>query len=217
MNRTKQSVQRELQQHYQNLDKIREKIALYTEMEAPIPLLNQLEQLEAEIEELEELLKTGQLSDESDLTDVRSNDDSRAVQDDEVHGDKVAGDKVGRDKFTVSGVSGTGIAIGSGHVITVKQGADSDKIAKSFAQLYQALDKMPDTMQKSMTQQAVKTLEEEARKGEQADEKKVKEGFEVILAMLPDIGEVALNTFINPIQGLSTVFQKIAQKAREKQ
>jgi hypothetical protein len=36
------------------------------------------------------------------------------------------------------------------------------------------------------------------------------------MSMLPDIGEVAINTFINPIQGLSIAFQMIAQQAKEK-
>ena len=48
-----------------------------------------------------------------------------------------------------------------------------------------------------------------------ADEKKVQRGFELILTMLPDIAEVAINTFINRAAGISTVFQKIAQKAKE--
>lgn len=75
MSRTKQSVQRELQQHYQNLDKVREKIALYSEMEAPISLLNQREQIEKEIEELQELVRAGQLPDESALPDQEISDE----------------------------------------------------------------------------------------------------------------------------------------------
>ncbi len=67
---------------------------------------------------------------------------------------------------------------------------------------------------KTMAAVAVRGLEEEANKGEHVDESKVEEWFTTLMAMLPDIGEVAINTFINPISGLSTVFQKIANKAK---
>lgn len=76
MSRTKQSVQRELKQYYQNLDTVQEKIALYTEMEAPVSLLNQRTQIETEIEELEDLLRTGQLPDETDLPAQDDTDES---------------------------------------------------------------------------------------------------------------------------------------------
>lgn len=106
------------------------------------------------------------------------------------------GDFIGRDKIT--------------------RGATPEAITAAFAGLYQALEAKPDSLQKKLAQQAVESLEQEARKGPQAEEKKVQEGFEVILAMLPDIAKVAVQTFLNPIQGISVAFQKIAQKAQEK-
>lgn len=106
------------------------------------------------------------------------------------------GDFVGRDKIT--------------------PGVPPETIATVFAGLYEALERQPNTLQKQMAQQAVEVLEAEANKGQAADEEKVKQGFDIILAMLPDIAEVAVQTFLNPIQGLSTAFQKIARKAQEK-
>ena len=66
-----------------------------------------------------------------------------------------------------------------------------------------------------MAQQALEKLDHEAQKGESADEADVQQWFQVLATMLPDIAEVAVDTFLNPIKGLSTVFREIAAKARE--
>jgi tetratricopeptide (TPR) repeat protein len=65
MSRTKQSVQRELKQHYDNLGRIEEKIAIYTELDAPVYLLNQRDQAQQRIAGLEALLEAGGLPDEA--------------------------------------------------------------------------------------------------------------------------------------------------------
>jgi len=64
MSRTRQSVERELEQQRANLDRIEEKIAIYTELEAPIHLLNQRNQIRDRIAQFKEWLRTGQLPDE---------------------------------------------------------------------------------------------------------------------------------------------------------
>ena len=109
-----------------------------------------------------------------------------------------------------------GVAIGrrARASVTKQSGADVEEIANAFAEIYRNLDQKEDTPKKTMAAVAVRGLEEEANKGEHVDESKVEEWFTTLMAMLPDIGEVAINTFINPISGLSTVFQKIANKAK---
>jgi hypothetical protein len=97
---------------------------------------------------------------------------------------------------------------------TTTTGASPETLAEAFSRLYQALETKPDGLQKTVGQQALQQLEQEAKKGPQADEKKVEESFH-ILAMLPDIAEVAVQTFLNPVQGVSLAFQKIARKAKE--
>lgn len=139
-----------------------------------------------------------------------------AILGDVVHGDKRTVN-IGQGTY-VEGQVDTGGGAFVGHDQTIAYGgSDPEAIAGAFSKLYQALEQQPETMQKNMAKQALNALEEEAKKGERADENKVKQGLEIILAMLPDIGEVAINTFINPIHGLSTVFQKIAQKAKAQQ
>ncbi len=134
--------------------------------------------------------------------------DIRVVHGDEVHGDKVAGNKT-----TFRDISNSpGAIVAGGNVAVLNNTA---AIEQAFDGLRQALAQAPESAGKTVATQAVENLEAEARKGEQADEKKVDEWFRVLMMMLPDIGEVAIQTFINPIQGLSTAFQKIAKKAQE--
>lgn len=120
------------------------------------------------------------------------------------------------EQIIVGNVSGTGIAIGNNAKATVIQSnIEIDVINDAFKGLYQTLETTPPSAQKDIAQQAVQKLEEEAHKGDKADEGKVTEWFQVLVTMLPDMAEVAITTFINPIQGLNIAFQKIAQKAKD--
>lgn len=136
------------------------------------------------------------------------------------YGDVVQGDKVSGDKISVGNISGSqGIAIGRGAwaTVTSNQGeADAEAIAAAFARLYQAVsESLASAAQKAVAQQALEKLDQEAQKGESANEAEVQQWFHVLATMLPDIAEVAIDTFLNPIKGVSTVFRKIAAKARE--
>ncbi len=110
--------------------------------------------------------------------------------------DTGGGDFVGRDKI-------------------VQSGASADEIATAFLKLYKGIEKIKDADERSETQEIVKKLEAEARKGEQADEKKVQRWFTFLAGMSEDVWDVAITTFANPILGVGKVFQKIAQKAKE--
>jgi len=112
------------------------------------------------------------------------------------------------------GVSGSNVVAGNNNRLTIKQGASADEIAKAFSTLYQAVEAKPEGPKKTMVQTAVQELEAESAKGEKAEEGKVQEWFEVLAGMAPDIWEVAVDTFTNPIKGLSTVFKKVAEKAK---
>jgi hypothetical protein len=146
------------------------------------------------------------------------------------------GDFVGRDRITRIGRVDGPVATDGGEAVDMRgaQGAvykpsgpvsqhfgdvvhgdRADAIAKAFAELHKALEQVPDSPKKAIATQAVEGLQEEAEKGESADEETVTQWFESLLAMLPDIGEVAMNTFLNPVYGLATAFTKIAQKAKE--
>ena len=75
---------------------------------------------------------------------------------------------------------------------------------------------MPDGGNKQDAKDTVAKLEAEAKKGDKADEQRVTRLFLFLAETGRDAIEVAVNTFINPILGISTVFQKVAQKSKEK-
>jgi hypothetical protein len=130
-------------------------------------------------------------------------------------GDHVAGDKISVEHIS----SSQGIGIGRGAVAsatTYQDGCDAETATAAFAQIHQAVnDSAATAAQKAVAQQAVERLEQEARKGEAADEAEVQQWFQVLATMLPDIAEVAIDTFLNPIKGVSPVFRNTAARARE--
>jgi phage tail sheath gpL-like len=122
---------------------------------------------------------------------------------------------VGGNSISIGGsVSGSNVVAGNNNRLTIKHGASADEIAKAFSTLFKAVEAKPEGPKKMMAQTAVQGLETESAKGEKAEEGKVQEWFEVLAGMAPDIWEVAVDTFTNPIKGLSTVFKKVAEKAK---
>ena len=110
----------------------------------------------------------------------------------------------------------TGIAIGPGARATVTQvsrGA-SDEVIAVFNTLTARVAALPDSPDRAVALSAVKALEAEAKKGDQADEGNVSRWLKFLAQAAPDIWEVAVDTFHNPIKGLSTVFKKVAERAK---
>ena len=164
----------------------------------------------------------------------------QVVQGDLVQGDKVAGDKVGGDKINVGNISGSqGIAIGrgastqvvgergvavggnvGGHIVTgdhnkITQGSTPDEIAQAFATIELALmQSQLEGYPRTVAENAVRDLRQEAENGERADENKVQGMLTLLKQMAPDIAAVAVATFLSPIRGLSLVFKKVAAKAQ---
>ena len=111
---------------------------------------------------------------------------------------------------------GTGIAIGPQAQATVIQSsaAPADEIAQAFAALQQKVADLPEGPDKSVAQNAVGALEAEARKGEQATESAVQKWLSFLAETAPDVWEVAVDMFTNPIKGVGTVFRKISDRAK---
>lgn len=89
----------------------------------------------------------------------------------------------------------------SGPIITgdsnqVTQASGPDEVATAFARIQTALatTQLP-ANQKVVAETAVNSLQEEAKKGEQAEEQTVQSWLTTLLQMSPDIGEVAIQTF----------------------
>ena len=109
------------------------------------------------------------------------------------------GDFVGRDKIIPSGLTAE----------------ETATLVAAFDKIAQQVQKLPEGPDKSIAKSAVNGLKEVAEKGEKAEENKVKKWFEFLAQTAPDAFEVAIETFLNPIKGISLIFQKLAQKARE--
>lgn len=121
------------------------------------------------------------------------------------------------EEITIGNISGgTGIAIGTGAHVAVMQntGVREDAITIAFQAIRQAVAAMPDGPHKDTATNTVKALELEARKGPRADETKTQKWINFLAEIAPDIWEVAIDTFINPIKGIGTIFKKIAEKER---
>lgn len=132
--------------------------------------------------------------------------------------------QTGRKKKTPQGIgtniqvgnisNSTGIAIGEGAKAYVDQHHGYGNIDDVFAMIEKELSKIRDEGKRSDANKAVVELKKEAQKGEQADENRVKGWFSFLANIAPDVWEVAVDTFINPIKGVSTLFKKVAEKAK---
>jgi hypothetical protein len=110
----------------------------------------------------------------------------------------------------------TGVVLGDHAQVDIEQhqGASAEDILKIFSMLQQRVDKMPAGEEKTEAKDALNKLQAEAKKGEAADEGRVKKYLNFLAKTAPDIWQVAVDTFINPVKGLSTVFRKVAERAK---
>ncbi len=130
-------------------------------------------------------------------------------------GQQIGGRRQYGDNITVGDISGsTGIAVGKNVKVDVTNGISAEELTKAFAPLLQAVQAKAESPEKVMAQTAVQGLEAEASKGEEAQEGNIQKWIDILGNMAPDIWEVAVDTFTNPVKGLSTVFKKVAEKAK---
>jgi hypothetical protein len=127
------------------------------------------------------------------------------------------GDFVGRDKRTTT-ITGDGNVVGdhsSSHVVK-QQGADAAAIARAFADFYTAVQQQPDLppQDKADVQAELEEVETELQKGEEANEGFIRRRLRHVQRMAPDIYDVVIATFANPIAGLGLVAKKIAEKMK---
>ncbi len=114
----------------------------------------------------------------------------------------VGGDIVGRDKIT-----------------TVTYGLDASALAeltKQFTQIYQRIDARPKdaNVDKAEIKDTVQKIEEEVKKGEQANPAKVERWLKFLAGMADDIFQVVASTLASPMAGAAKAIQLIAQKAK---
>jgi hypothetical protein len=142
---------------------------------------------------------------------------------DRVEGDKVGGDKVGGDKTTVGNISESkGIAVGreASATVTETHGLSDEALAKLFDTIYQQVESNPalSTQEKDDVKADVDDLKAEADKDPaDVDESFLARRLRNIERMAPDIIDTIATTIVNPVAGVVSVWQKIANKAQELQ
>ncbi len=154
------------------------------------------------------------------MTDQDSDEKKTTGGPQPVHGVDAGGPRPSRTINTGGGTYVEGnVATGGGDFVgrdkNVQSGAPADEIAAAFLKLYQGIEqKVPDPADRAEALETAKKLETEAHKGDQADEKRVERWFNFLAEISPDVFDVAVTTFTNPIAGVDKVFQKIAERAK---
>lgn len=111
-----------------------------------------------------------------------------------------------------------GVAVGGnvqgGVVLNQETASNVDELARVFAALMQKVNALPAGPTKEDAHEVVTKLEAEAKKADQADAGRVRRSLEFLVEVLPDAWEVTVNTILNPLAGLNTVFRKIAERVK---
>lgn len=114
----------------------------------------------------------------------------------------------GNNSVVIGGsVQGSNIVVGNHNAV-------GNQYAPNFTKIYRYVDDHPKltATEKDDVKAELQEVEKEAQKGAQADETFLARRFRNIQRMAPDILDVAVETLKNPISGVATVIQKIAQK-----
>ncbi len=142
---------------------------------------------------------------------------SQVQHGDIVGGDKVGGDKVGGDKMTIGNVTNSAVAQGQGAQASNQQGLGADELVRLFAAVHQQIDARPvdPGVDKEELVQQVDAIQQEAAKGEHANESKMQRWLRALGDAAPDILDVTVATLTNPVAGVALTIRKIAERARE--
>lgn len=127
------------------------------------------------------------------------------------------GDFVAGDKITAGNIIGAGIAIGSHAQAIVQQGGDHAAFARVFAAIYAAIKERPEdpNVDKAEMSDTVKKIEQEALKGDQANEQKLTRWLHNLADMANDIFAVTVAALTGPQAAFATVARKVAEKVRK--
>jgi hypothetical protein len=130
--------------------------------------------------------------------------------------DTGGGTFTGRDSYHVEGV---GNVIGDNVTNTViqQQGTDAVALAQAFGELYARVqqDQQLSEAEQAAAQKEIAALQQAATaQGEQVTEGFVHTRLQNLQRMAPDILDVVLATFANPVAGAGMVIKKIAEKMK---
>jgi hypothetical protein len=128
----------------------------------------------------------------------------------------IAGGNIFKDNISVGDITGSsGVAIGRGASARVSTGGGGNQLAAAFASIYQRLAANPENSAvKAIVTEQVQAVEAETAKGELADAVRIEGALTVIGRMMPAILEATISALLNPVAGVSSVVQQVAERAR---
>lgn len=134
----------------------------------------------------------------------------------QVRGDYISGDKISGD-IHVSGVSGSGIVIGHKGQVQLQPGDDAAAFDRAFAQIYVAINSRRDdpNVDKDEITATVKSIQQEAQKGVQANEHKLTRWLRHLADMAADIFAMTVATLTSPQAAFATVAQRAAAQVKQ--
>lgn len=113
---------------------------------------------------------------------------------------------------------GAGAAVAAGR--NAKASVDSNEtlssIVKWMAQINKKIDLLPNVSEaeKEDLKQQVEKISHEAQKGSKAEAGRLEKLINALSVMAPDIFDVVITTFANPLTGIGVVIKKIGDKAK---
>jgi hypothetical protein len=128
--------------------------------------------------------------------------------------------QIGGDQNVIQGsISGGVIVQGRGANVAVQQssGINEEQLSLVFEKMYQAIQSRPDdpNIDKEELSETVQRIEQEVKKGDQANDSKLKRWMESLNKMAPDIVDVILASLGGPVSGMTAVLKKVAEHAHQ--
>ena len=133
---------------------------------------------------------------------------------------RVRNKQIGGDQNVIQGsISGGVVVQGRGANVSVQQsgGINEEQLALVFEKMYQAIQSRPDdpNIDKEEISGTVERIEQEVKKGDQANDSKLNRWMESLNQMAPDIVDVILASLGGPVSGLTAVLKKVAEHVRQ--
>ena len=128
--------------------------------------------------------------------------------------------QIGGDQNVIEGsISGGVIVQGRRANVAVQQsgGINEEQLSLVFEKLYQAIQARPDdpNVDKEEINETVQKIEQEVKKGDRANDSKLKRWMENLNKMAPDIVDIIIASLGGPVSGLTAVLKKVAERARQ--
>lgn len=120
-------------------------------------------------------------------------------------------------KINMGNITGSNINIGGDNVQqAITQHVQNDQIKIAFEPIYKIVSNMAKGSNKEDALDTIQKIEKEAREGNNVDETRLQRLMNFLAETAPDAWDVAVKAFLNPIDGVSEIFRKIAQRSKKK-